>query len=107
MKWHGGLSAQYGEKWSAGDVIGCGIEMFSRTIRFWRNGRDLGKAFSMTCDQLDRGHYPAMSLSAGQGCVINFGQTNLKYPSGYKPFLEGTATSDTEGAISRFYKPHR
>lgn len=58
-------------------------------MRFWRNGRDLGQAFYMTCDQLDQGHYPALSLERGQGCVVNFGQTKMQHlPPEYAPFTE-------------------
>ena len=44
-KWHNG-SASYGqEKWKAGDVIGCAIDMDKGQIRFSSNGKDLGVAF--------------------------------------------------------------
>ena len=40
-----GAAVPYGEHWSAGDVITCGIDLGERTVSFWRNGRALGVAF--------------------------------------------------------------
>ena len=43
MRWHVNHHA-YGQHWVAGDTIGCGIDLDSGTMRFFRNGVDLVSA---------------------------------------------------------------
>lgn len=45
-KWHLQHS-DYGETWTTGDVIGCCIDMDLGAISFYRNGHDMGVAFSV------------------------------------------------------------
>lgn len=40
MRWHVS-NAAYGEHWTAGDVIGCCIDLDAGSMRFLRNGKDL------------------------------------------------------------------
>lgn len=43
--WHVS-NVPYGEQWCAGDVIGCCLDLDAGTMRFQRNGADMGEAFT-------------------------------------------------------------
>ncbi|TXG60567.1 hypothetical protein EZV62_015140 [Acer yangbiense] len=71
----------YGQSWVAGDVIGCCIDLDSDEISFYRNGISLGVAFSGIRKMWPGfGYYPAISLSQGERCELNFGGRPFKYP---------------------------
>ncbi|KAH7565886.1 hypothetical protein JRO89_XS08G0031300 [Xanthoceras sorbifolium] len=71
----------YGQSWVAGDVIGCCIDLESDEISFYRNGDSLGVAFSGIRKMWPKlGYYPAISLSQGERCELNFGGRPFKYP---------------------------
>lgn len=79
-KWNIGQRA-YGQSWVAGDVIGCCIDLDTNTISFYRNGVSLGVAFSGIRKMGHGvGYYPAISLSEGERCDLNFGSHPFKYP---------------------------
>lgn len=40
MRWHVS-NAAYGERWAAGDTIGCCIDLDAGSMRYLRNGKDL------------------------------------------------------------------
>ncbi|KAK9760994.1 hypothetical protein K7432_014465 [Basidiobolus ranarum] len=87
-KWHGicPVNNQYGDKWSAGDIITSCIDLDHGTIEYYRNGLCLGVAFTNVSS--DTIWYPALSLASGQGCRTYFGGKldPLRYlPKGYKP----------------------
>lgn len=52
----------YGQDWAQGDVIGCGLDLDTLTVSFWRNGVHLGAAFQ-SIRRL--AYFPAASLSYG------------------------------------------
>ncbi|KAI9019287.1 armadillo-type protein [Phycomyces nitens] len=87
-KWHGRSSAyrtSYGQTWAAKDIITCAIDLNLGELRYYRNGVDMGVAFT----ELDTSQswYPAASLSTGQSLTFKFGGPldRLKYmPEGYK-----------------------
>ncbi|KAE8700087.1 E3 ubiquitin-protein ligase RKP [Hibiscus syriacus] len=71
----------YGQPWVAGDVIGCCIDLAHDEISFYRNGVSLGLAFSgIRKMEPGFGYYPAVSLSQGERCELNFGSRPFKYP---------------------------
>ncbi|KAE8696236.1 E3 ubiquitin-protein ligase RKP [Hibiscus syriacus] len=71
----------YGQPWVAGDVIGCCIDLTHDEISFYRNGVSLGLAFSgIRKMEPGFGYYPAVSLSQGERCELNFGSRPFKYP---------------------------
>ncbi|KAJ7543067.1 hypothetical protein O6H91_09G024000 [Diphasiastrum complanatum] len=77
----------YGQPWIPGDVIGCCIDLEIGQISFHRNGISLGVAFEGV-RKLDanQGYFPAISLSHGERCELNFGKTPFKYPvAGFLP----------------------
>ena len=44
-KWNG-ASERYGEAWRAGDTIGCLLDLDKKEVKFWRNEKLLGVAFT-------------------------------------------------------------
>lgn len=77
----------YGQSWVVGDVIGCCIDLDVDTISFYRNGVSLGVAFDgIRKMEPGVGYYPAISLSEGERCDLNFGSRPFKYPvDGFLP----------------------
>lgn len=80
----------YGQSWVVGDVIGCCIDLDRDEILFFRNGNALGVAFhGIRKMGPNLGYYPAISLSQGERCELNFGARPFKYPiEGFLP-LQG------------------
>lgn len=89
-------AAPYGDRWAAGDVISCAIDMDTGTIRYWRNGKDLGVAFTNIRRRLPNGAYlPGISLSYGERCEVNFGERPFAYPQeGYAPFQAAPSAAE-------------
>ena len=86
-------STDYGEQWTSGDVISCGIDFDAGEVEYWRNGVYLGVAFSPLHlteeDSRQLPYFPAVSLSYGESCEINLGNLGFRYPvKGYVPVLE-------------------
>ncbi|KAL7104483.1 hypothetical protein ACP275_08G247800 [Erythranthe tilingii] len=77
----------YGQSWVVGDVIGCCIDLDYDEILFYRNGVSLGVAFGGIRKMVPGlGYYPAISLSQGERCELNFGGLPFKYPiKGFLP----------------------
>ncbi|XP_072990880.1 E3 ubiquitin-protein ligase RKP [Typha latifolia] len=77
----------YGQSWVVGDVIGCCIDLDADEISFYRNGVSLGVAFDGIRKMGPRiGYYPAISLSEGERCDLNFGSHPFRYPiDGFHP----------------------
>ncbi|KAG1334510.1 E3 ubiquitin-protein ligase RKP [Cocos nucifera] len=77
----------YGQSWVVGDVIGCCIDLDADMISFYRNGESLGVAFDgVRKMEPGLGYYPAISLSEGECCDLNFGARPFKYPiDGFLP----------------------
>ncbi|MBA0869991.1 hypothetical protein Goshw_006199 [Gossypium schwendimanii] len=85
----------YGQPWVAGDVIGCCIDLAHDEISFYRNGVSLGVAFSGIRKMGPGfGYHPAVSLSQGERCELNFGARPFKYPiDGYHPLQAPPSSS--------------
>ncbi|GAB4816683.1 hypothetical protein N2152v2_003729 [Parachlorella kessleri] len=74
-------AAPYGDAWTAGDVIGCAIDMDAGTISYYRNGMDQGVAFDYVRRRVaGAAYFPGASLSVGERCEFNFGARPLRYP---------------------------
>jgi len=73
----------YGQPWMIGDVIGCCIDLDKGEISFYRNGQSLGVAFSNVRfgeNAVGLAYFPAISLSFGEKCYLNFGSRPFEYP---------------------------
>ena len=86
-------SEPYGQSWVVGNVIGCCIDLDQDEILFYRNGVSLGVAFCGICKMgPEFGYHPAVSLSQGERCELNFGVRPFKYPiQGFLPLQEPPA----------------
>ncbi|KAI7841821.1 hypothetical protein COHA_004350 [Chlorella ohadii] len=100
QRWHVSNNA-YGEQWAAGDVIGCCIDLDAGSMRFYRNGKDLGVAFT----NVRRGmpgmaYFAGVSLSYSERCELNFGARPFQHPvEGYQPLhLDPSAPAGTAEA---------
>ncbi|XP_046661819.1 E3 ubiquitin-protein ligase RNF123 isoform X1 [Homalodisca vitripennis] len=91
------VTAEYGEPWQVGDVIGCTIDLDVGNMHFYRNGRDLGEAFSFIPLGPGCAYYPAVSLAYEEKLQANFGSTPFKYP--ISPYLP--AQQPPTGAVLR------
>ncbi|KAG2937663.1 hypothetical protein PC115_g4078 [Phytophthora cactorum] len=81
-RWNSG-SSSYGEKWRAGDIIGCLLDLTTQEMTFFRNGVNLGVAYSeFKCSMDDKrsGMMPGISLERGEIIRINLGHQPFAYP---------------------------
>ncbi|KAL4578054.1 hypothetical protein LXL04_014169 [Taraxacum kok-saghyz] len=86
IKWNQNAEP-YGQSWVVGDVIGCCIDLESDEISYYRNGVSLGVAFTGIRKMVPGlGYYPAVSLSQGERCDLNFGAHPFRHPvEGFQP----------------------
>ncbi|KAI7756349.1 hypothetical protein M8C21_004185, partial [Ambrosia artemisiifolia] len=94
IKWN--LNAEpYGQSWVIGDVIGCCIDLEIDEISYYRNGVSLGVAFNGIRKMVPGiGYYPAVSLSQGERCDLNFGARPFRYPiQGFHPIQVPPSTN--------------
>lgn len=81
-RWNSG-SSSYGEKWKAGDVIGCLLDFTTCEMTFFRNGINLGAAyaeFKVTPSDKRSGLMPGISLERGEIIRVNLGHQPFVYP---------------------------
>ncbi|GMF41206.1 unnamed protein product [Phytophthora fragariaefolia] len=81
-RWNSG-SSSYGEKWRSGDIIGCLLDLNAQEMTFFRNGVNLGVAYSeFQCSAEDKrsGMMPGISLERGEIIRINLGHHPFAYP---------------------------
>ena len=73
-------------------MIGCLIDLEKGEISFSRNGTSLGIAFT---EVGILPYYPAISLSQGERCDLNFGGKPFRYPvEGFQPIQAPPIMSD-------------
>lgn len=88
-------SMSYGEKWTAGDVISCGIDFENGRIEYWRNGVPMGVAYTPKVLN-DMSYSPGVSVSYAEACEINFGHVPFRYPvDGFLPLLPEVELAST------------
>lgn len=92
----------YGQLWVVGDVIGCCLNLDASEISFYRNGVPLGVAFNKVRKlEPEFGYFPAISLSQGERCDLNFGARPFKYPiAGFLPIQVPPKVEDGEEVAS-------
>ncbi|KAI3996293.1 hypothetical protein MKX01_026761 [Papaver californicum] len=103
----------YGQSWVVGDIIGCCIDLDQDEISFYRNGVSLGVAFDGVRKMgAGLGYFPAVSLSQGERCDLNFGARPFKYPiKGFIPLqappTENLLATDLLLCLSRLLELQR
>ena len=111
--WHE-LSAEWGAKWSPGDVVGCAVDLDDRSMSFYLNGLgteiDMGLAF--TNMDFSGGLYPCASFNRGEVIQFNFGSSQFAFspPEGYLPYAQHVhsainASKVMLGSFSKSLKP--
>ncbi|KAL8008320.1 putative vacuolar protein sorting-associated protein [Plasmopara halstedii] len=81
-RWNSG-SFSYGEKWRAGDIVGCLLDLTTQEMTFFRNGVNLGVAYSVVhCSREDprSGLMPGISLERGEIIRVNLGHQPFAFP---------------------------
>ncbi|KAJ8923936.1 hypothetical protein NQ315_006712 [Exocentrus adspersus] len=76
----------YGEAFGKCDVITCLLDGDNGEINFFKNGVDLGKAFTVDKNLIRNGMFPAVVLKNAE-MEFNFGEKPFKHniPQGYQP----------------------
>lgn len=89
MRWHASNNA-YGERWAPGDVIGCCLDLDAGSMRFYRNGKDLGEAFvNVRRSMPGAAYFAGVSMSHAERCEVNFGGRPFVHPAeGYLPMQQ-------------------
>ncbi|XP_031829179.2 E3 ubiquitin-protein ligase RNF123 isoform X1 [Nomia melanderi] len=88
---------KYGESWLTGDIIGCALDMDNGTVDFYRNGKNLGRAFENIAMGAGFAYFPTVSLALRENLMANFGSTPLRYPiEGYEPLQAAPQEQITE-----------
>ncbi|CEF68224.1 ATP-dependent RNA helicase DDX1 [Strongyloides ratti] len=85
MKSNNKVFDEFGEKFKAGDYIGCYLNLDGKEIRFSKNGNVFPPAFKIPSNFGNEAFYPIIALKQS-GCIVNLGKTRFKYPptSDYK-----------------------
>lgn len=94
-KWHVD-SSDYGESWSANDVVGVLLDTDRMEISFFLNGRFLGVAFTGLLLEATSSLCPAISLNADRMAEINIGSATT---------IGGDTLSGAEENLSFRYLP--
>ncbi|KAH9278967.1 ATP-dependent RNA helicase DDX1 [Echinococcus granulosus] len=69
----------YGESFGLNDVLGCYLDLDSRTISWSKNGRRFPKAFDVPPHHVSAGLFPSVSLKNAE-LLFNFGETPFAFP---------------------------
>ncbi|XP_062858851.1 ryanodine receptor 2 isoform X2 [Trichomycterus rosablanca] len=97
QRWHQG-NEHFGRSWSAGDVVGCMVDLNEHTMMFTLNGEvlldDSGSELAFKDFEVWEGFIPVCSLGVSQVGRMNFGKdvSTLKFfticglQEGYEPF---------------------
>jgi Kip1 ubiquitination-promoting complex protein 1 len=72
----------YGDSCVTGDVIGCAIDTRLKTIQYWRNGSDLGIAYSNIPVDSDTPLCPLIAVGKRARLLCNFGKFKFAFPQG-------------------------
>ena len=84
-----------GTGYGMNDVVGCLLDLDSRTIAYSLNGRELGKAFDVPIPTIAEGLFPAFALKNAQ-CKFNFsGPFSFPPSSAFHPVVVGVCPPTT------------
>lgn len=100
----------YGESFGINDVIGCYLDLERGSMKFSKNGIDLGKAFDIPGPLRNDKFHAALVLKNAE-MEINFGQDAFKYPpdksyiSLFKAPKDALGTSTVQSTGPASHKP--
>jgi Kip1 ubiquitination-promoting complex protein 1 len=89
---------KYGESWLSGDIIGCTLDMEKGTMCFYRNGKNLGVAFSQISMGPGIVYFPTVSLALAENLTANFGTTPMRYPVEDYQLLQAAPTHQLQNS---------
>ena len=78
-KWHSGRES-FGQRWSAGDVVGCLLDMDRGQVAFTLNGDLLQDSLESSVafeGVRGAGLVPVITVAAGQKAQLNFGRSEV------------------------------
>lgn len=98
---NGGGYDKYGEEYRSEDVIGCFLDLDDRAVSYSKNGKFMGKAYSIPETMVGSVLFPAV-LVQNAGITVNFGATPFKHApsaptssSGAQSAYQAMSTADT------------
>lgn len=77
---NGGDGEKFGEYCANGDILGCSLDMENKTIQYWKNGKDLGTAFTNVIPEPGGRLTPYIGLSRRVSVLFNFGRETFAFP---------------------------
>lgn len=82
----GGDSERYGESCQVNDIFGCSLDVEVKTVQFWKNGKDMGIAFTNVAPEPGNRLVPYIALARRASILVSFGKDKFIYPQeGYNP----------------------
>uniref|UniRef100_A0AC35TIK7 ATP-dependent RNA helicase DDX1 n=1 Tax=Rhabditophanes sp. KR3021 TaxID=114890 RepID=A0AC35TIK7_9BILA len=105
MKSNNKVFEGYGEKFGAGDYIGCYIDLEKKEIFFSKNGITFPTAFKIPPNLCKEIFCPMIAMKNAK-CVVNFGQTPFKHmPSSDFKAICASATGESKRTIASMGGP--
>jgi len=98
--------SNYGEYWNNGDVIGCSVDVDTKAIQYWRNGKDMGIAFS----DVNTGGIrlvPIVGVAKRAKCMFNFGKDTFAFPQESFNMLHSFLTDKELEALAKLFAKYK
>ncbi|PRP76889.1 hypothetical protein PROFUN_14684 [Planoprotostelium fungivorum] len=105
-KVRGNFVEKYGEPTSDNDVIGCGLDFESKTMHFYKNGKDMGAVHDVVTTKRA---VPVLCLGYHSRVAVNFGRQNfVGETEGYLPIHLMLTEKEMEAVVKLFthYRVH-
>jgi len=96
----------YGEYWTNGDVIGCSLDVDTKSIQYWRNGKDLGVAFNDVNTGGGR-LTPIIGVAKRAKCQFNFGKDTFAFPQDSFNILHSFLTEKELETLGKLFAKYR
>jgi hypothetical protein len=103
--WHF-VSAKWGTRWKAGDVVGCAVDLDAGNISFYLNGFGEEIGMGRAVEFNDRAGrivvFPCVSFNRNESVKFNFGGSPFvgRLPEGYAPYLEAIRANIFSPSVS-------
>eukprot|EP01116_Phalansterium_solitarium_P006488 TRINITY_DN187_c0_g3_i1.p1 TRINITY_DN187_c0_g3~~TRINITY_DN187_c0_g3_i1.p1 ORF type:complete len:626 (+),score=187.98 TRINITY_DN187_c0_g3_i1:243-2120(+) len=98
-----GPAVPYGDPCTAGDVVGCLLDVGTMTIQYWLNGKDLGTAHTGVSSSSR--FYPLVGISRRCKVLVNFGKDPFGHaPSDASPLHSNLTDKELEQLLRLFDK---
>lgn len=98
---------EYGTPVQRGDIIGCALDLESKSMQFWRNGEDLGVAHSNVILEEGLSLLPYAALARRAVCIFNFGRETFAFPQEGFNALHSYLSEAQLGQLGSVYVKYR